>query len=149
MRRSIAAAIFAALAAVVANGCSLPGVACAPDDWRYCDCPSGKPGYQQCSAGGEGYGACDCSGAIPAGAGILVEAGAASDDAGSGEGGEGGDAGGLVGFLGVCTDNSQCVTNLCFPFNAYGPHCSMVCAKDTDCPAPSPGCSNMHACKVH
>ena len=50
-------------------------------------------------------------------------------------------------FLDPCINDTDCTTNLCFPFNAYGPHCSMQCSKDTDCPAPSPGCSGMGVCE--
>ena len=119
---------------------------CSPGDYRYCDCASGKPGYQQCTDTGDRYaaadaadGVCDCSGTIPLGAGILVEGGVAADAADSGP----------AGFLAACINDTDCESKLCFAFNAYGPHCSMTCSKDTDCPAPSPGCSGMKVCKLH
>ena len=130
-----------AAAVLIGGACSMKGVECAPGDFRYCDCPTRAPGYQQCLDDASKYGACDCSGTVPQGAGILVEAGAPPDATPS--------AAGLAGFLEPCTQNADCVTNLCFPMNAYGPHCSLPCKKDIDCPPPSPGCSNKGACKLH
>lgn len=122
--------------------CTPDGATCAPEDFQYCDCPSGVRGYQQCLENGSKYGACDCSGTIPSGAGILVEAGPDADAEAAAEGG-------TAGFLMNCSDNVDCTSNLCFAFNAYGPHCSKACTKTTDCPPPSPGCSNMGVCKLH
>jgi hypothetical protein len=129
------------LVGAIAGACGTTGAEeCAPGDYRYCDCAVGRTGYSQCSADGAGYGTCDCSGAIPKGAGVLVEAGAADAHDSSTPSGA---------FLTSCTHDSDCASNLCFGFNAYGPHCSQHCAKDGDCPAPSPGCSNMKVCKLH
>lgn len=140
--RSIARLVVAALAlaSVGVVACAADGRACAPGDYRYCDCTASKPGYQLCADDGSGYGACDCSGKIPPGAGVLVEAGADADAAVDGS---------LAGFLGPCMHDTDCTTHLCFPYNAYGPHCTQPCAKDIDCPAPSPGCSNNKVCKLH
>lgn len=123
-------------AAFVVAACTSHGTPCSPGDYRYCDCPN-KPGYQQCSVSGDGYGACDCSGNFPS---VLD---AAAEDAPS-------DApdSGLLPFLSPCTTNEQCATNLCYPFNAFGPHCSKPCKIALDCPPPSPGCSNMGVCKL-
>ncbi len=121
--------------------CNPSGVACAPGDYQYCDCP-GARGYQTCLDDGSKYGACDCSGTIPRGSGILVEAGTDADA-------EAGGPDAKLGFLAPCSNDVDCETNLCFAFNAYGPHCSHSCSKITDCPAPSPGCSNMGVCKIH
>ena len=122
--------------------CNPSGVACAPGDFRYCDCPTVTRGYQACLDDGSKYGACDCSGTIPAGSGILVEAGPEA-------GAEAGAPNAKLGFLAACSNDADCETNLCFSFNAYGPHCSHSCSKITDCPPPSPGCSNMGVCKLH
>jgi hypothetical protein len=124
----------------IAAACAPDGAACAPGDYRYCPCPSTPHGYMQCAEDGKSYGACDCSGAVPPGAGILVEAGA--PDSGDAEARTGA-------FLSPCSDNAECTTGLCFGFNAYGPHCSQSCQKDLDCPPPSPGCSNNKICKLH
>jgi len=128
---------------LVANACGTDGqAACATGDYRYCPCGTPRDGYAQCLADASGYGACDCSGNIPAGAGLLIAPG------------DGGDAGGEVtsepgAFLASCTLDTECATKLCFSFNAFGPHCSQPCANDIDCPAPSPGCSNNKVCKLH
>lgn len=140
IRRGLAVVASLVVALVVA-ACAMDGRPCAPDDYRFCECPAGGQGYAQCAEDGSGYGPCDCSGTIPAGAGLLVEAGAPDADAAV--------EGGLAGFLEPCSEDDECVTHLCFPFNAYGPHCSQPCTKDTDCPPPSPGCSGMGVCKVH
>jgi hypothetical protein len=132
--------IVALLACACVAACNGDGRPCAPGDWIYCACPAAKRGYSQCSDDGRGYGACDCSGAIPAGAGVLVEGGAPDAAAPDGD---------KAGFLAPCVNDSDCATNLCFPFNAYGPHCSHPCTKDVDCEAPSPGCSNKNVCKLH
>jgi hypothetical protein len=130
----------AAALLVCGLACSPDGQPCAPGDWVHCACAGGARGYAQCSDDGKGYGVCDCSGMVPAGAGILVEAGA--NDASAPEGG-------LAGFLAPCSSDSECTTHLCFAFNAYGLHCSHACTKDLDCEAPSPGCSNNQVCKLH
>lgn len=118
---------------------------CYPTDWRGCTCADGAPGYQQCDAAGDAYGACDCSGTIPA-----LSSGATT---GSGAGASGGSDGGSGGapskaYLEECTTNEECVTELCYPFMAKGPHCSQPCGGDGDCPPPSPGCNMMGICKV-
>jgi hypothetical protein len=138
---ALGTAIAIAIVIVVSACSTTPGAECGAGDYRYCDCPSGRQGYAQCSNDGAGYGACDCSGAIPAGAGVLVEAGSPdAADAAPASSGE---------FLSSCAEDSECASRLCFAFNAYGLHCTMACAKDLDCPAPSPGCSMMKVCKIH
>ncbi len=127
---------------VVVSACSTSGSAeCGAGDYRFCDCPSGREGYAQCANDGSGYGACDCSGTIPAGAGVLVEAG--SPDAADAQPMSPGT------FLSTCSQDTDCLSGQCFAFNAYGLHCTKSCAKDLDCPAPSPGCSMMKVCKLH
>ena len=42
----------------------------------------------------------------------------------------------------------QTVPLVCFPFTSKGPHCTVPCSADADCPAPSPGCSHMGVCKA-
>lgn len=142
--RCVFGGIFALALLVIAAApaaCNPDGQACAPGDFRYCDCASVPRGYSQCLDDGSQYGACDCSGTIPRGAGILVEAGP-DVEAGAAETGK-------AGFLQPCVNNTDCTTNLCFSFNAYGQHCSHPCTKDIDCEAPSPGCSNKGVCKLH
>jgi len=59
------------------------------------------------------------------------------------------DAGTTAGaFMSECMDNTDCESNLCFHYNAKGPHCTHECTRDEDCEAPSPGCNNMGVCKV-
>jgi hypothetical protein len=132
-------ALLLAVALAVAS-CVESERACYPSDWLACECANGKPGYQQCDAEGAGYGACDCSGMIP---GLPTST---SSGGGSGSGGEGGSD--KVGFMEPCTSNEQCETGLCHPFNAKGPHCSLPCGADAECPPPSPGCNNMGVCKA-
>jgi hypothetical protein len=141
MRASASIVVMLALAAGLMHACAEGGAqACAPGDYRYCDCAAGPRGYALCADDGSAYGACDCSGKIPAGAGVLVEAGV--PDAAPA-------ATSAAGFLAPCNVDADCTTKRCFPFNAYGPHCSQACNKDIDCPPPSPGCSNMKVCKLH
>jgi hypothetical protein len=127
-----------AFACVVVTACTNEGTACYPGDWRHCECDAAAQGYQQCSSDGASYGPCDCSVAVPS-VGSVADGGASSDA----------NDGGLLGFLAACTDDSQCASHDCFPFNAYGPHCTQPCSKDSDCPPPSPGCSNKGQCKLH
>ena len=53
-------------------------------------------------------------------------------------------------FMDPCTagEDTTCETNLCFVFNKRGPHCSVACTRDCECPAPSGGCSGMGVCKA-
>ncbi|MFS8067836.1 MAG: hypothetical protein ACMG6S_15850, partial [Byssovorax sp.] len=91
------------------------------------------------SPSGDDYGACDCSGATP---------GAESADAGtSGDSGPA-EAGALGAFLAGCAVNADCESNVCFTFTSKGPHCTIACNADAECPAPSPGCSHMGVCKA-
>ena len=56
----------------------------------------------------------------------------------------------LLPFMAECPlgDNASCASGLCFEFNSKGPHCTHACTLDTDCEAPSPGCSGMGVCKA-
>lgn len=127
-------AALAALAALAHAACLESDQACYPSDWRACTCDDGKDGYQQCEGTGAGYNACDCSGAIP----------------GVGTGGDtcAGEGEGDLAFMCACTTNDECESGLCHPFNMKGPHCSLPCAMDSECPPPSPGCNNMGVCKA-
>jgi hypothetical protein len=59
---------------------------------------------------------------------------------------------GLQPFLGRCTRNEDCESNLCGDFPAKGGgFCTRRCTMATagaDCPPPSTGCNNMGLCKV-
>lgn len=94
---------------------------------------------------------------------FLLATGCTSDDtptpdAGGGGGADAGasadadpaspDAAGLLPFMSMCENNEDCESNLCFNFNAKGPHCTHACTVDADCEAPSPGCSGMGVCKT-
>ena len=133
MRRGHVFALVAACTAALFGGCGIEGNACYPTDWEACTCAEGARGYHQCSPSGDDHGACDCSGATP---------GAESMDAGPVEGGT------LGAFLASCTVNAECASNVCFTFNSKGPHCTIPCNADMECPAPSPGCSHMGVCKA-
>jgi len=65
---------------------------------------------------------------------------------GGSAGGSGG-SGGLLGYLEPCTTDDQCESGLCFPFVSKGPHCTLPCTTDAECPAPSPGCGGMNVCR--
>lgn len=59
---------------------------------------------------------------------------------------------GTLGFLEPCTENAQCMSNLCYRYNManVGMRCSKTCTPATaatDCPAPSSGCNGMGVCK--
>ena len=58
------------------------------------------------------------------------------------------DAGDPLPYMAECDTNEQCETELCFSFNAKGPHCTHSCVIDADCESPSPGCNNMGVCKA-
>jgi hypothetical protein len=140
MRRVLALALaLVDASAVLFGGCGSDSVACYPTDWEACTCAEGARGYHQCGPSGDDYGTCDCSGATP---------GAESPDAG--DAGDSGPAeGGALGaFLAGCTVNADCESNVCFSFTSKGPHCTIACNADAECPAPSPGCSHMGVCKA-
>lgn len=137
MRRWLASCSVILAMVALFGGCDTAGEACYPADYEACTCADGARGYHQCVAQGDGYSTCDCSGATPG----LVLADAGPGDAASEEGGS------LASFLAICAVNADCESNVCFPFNSKGPHCTIACNADADCPAPSPGCSHMGVCK--
>jgi hypothetical protein len=142
MRRVHALALAAAAVALFSSGCGSDGTACYPTDWEACTCAEGARGYHQCSPSGTDYGACDCSGATP-GAGSLDAGHAdAAGDSGPAE------AGALGAFLADCAVDADCESGVCFNFTSKGPHCTLACSADAECPAPSPGCSHMGVCKA-
>ena len=55
-------------------------------------------------------------------------------------------------FMCPCdTADDRCDTasgDMCFTFNAKGPHCPRACSGPEDCPAPSNACNNMGVCKA-
>jgi hypothetical protein len=111
-------------------------------DREYLSCACGDAvGYMRCTEGR--YEACACDGKTP---GLDGAAGANSSTTSGGAGGQGGAP--LLPFMDPCDDDAQCVTGLCHPFNAKGPHCTKPCNGDDDCPAPSTGCNNMGICKA-
>jgi hypothetical protein len=127
-----------AASTALSGGCGDSSADCYPTDWEACACADGARGYHQCGASGEGYGACDCSGVTPGAA--TLDAGDAGDDGPS-------EAGALAPFLATCAVNADCASDVCFSFTSKGPHCTLACNADADCPAPSPGCSHMGVCK--
>jgi hypothetical protein len=141
-RAALASCLAGALALVVGAACTVDATPCYPGDYVACTCGSGARGLSQCATDGAAYGVCDCSGKVagtssapgPADGGAVPDG--ATDD------------GGKLAFLAPCSSNDQCSTNLCFRYNAKGPHCSMPCKVDSDCPAPAPGCNMMGVCKA-
>ncbi len=81
--------------------------------------------------------------------GHIDVADAGGEDAGEGGLLDGGTDGG-VGLGAACQNKAQCTNPfpVCFNFNAKGRHCTKTCKKNTDCPAPSPGCSGQGVCKL-
>jgi hypothetical protein len=140
MRRALAL-VLVSLAVAAFSGCGSEGAACYPTDWEACTCADATRGYHQCVAEGDGYGACDCSGATPGLTPVSVDGGPGDAAPDAAEGGA------LAPFLAICKVNADCESNVCFPFNSKGPHCTIACNADADCPAPSPGCSHMGVCK--
>jgi hypothetical protein len=138
MCRLLALALVSLVAAF--SGCGSDGAACYPTDWEACTCADGARGYHQCTASGDAYGTCDCSGATPGL--VLLDAGPGPGDAAPDQ------TSALASYLAMCKDNADCESNVCFTFNAKGPHCTIACNADADCPAPSPGCSHMGVCKA-
>jgi hypothetical protein len=143
-RRSISitlAAAIACIAALAACSDAENAQACYPGDQAWCTCADGARGIQSCASGGGSYGACNCN---------VSDAGSVTDAAGDDAAADAGDAtdSGKLPFMSPCAMNSDCATNLCFMFNAKGPHCSHPCNVDSDCEPPSPGCSNMKVCKA-
>ena len=90
----------------------------------------------------------------------LPACGGDDDGDGGGDGGSGADAGAEcavtgdepIPFMCPCdVADDQCDTeagDMCFNFNAKGPHCTRSCSGPADCPAPSGGCNNMGVCKA-
>lgn len=140
MHRWFACSVLLAAAMTLFSGCGSGGDACYPTDWEACTCADAARGYHQCAEAGDSYGACDCSGATPG----LLPLGA---DGGPGDAAPV-DGGPLAPFLATCAVSADCESNVCYPFNSKGPHCTIACNADAECPAPSPGCSHMGVCKA-
>lgn len=130
--------VFVLTSVALSSSCNNTERPCYPGDFIACTCEDEQPGYAACNTDGTAYGACEYCGTTP---------GEASGGAG-GSGGSGGSGGALLPYMSPCETDEQCETNLCFPFNAKGPHCTQACDGADDCPPPSPGCSNMSVCKA-
>jgi hypothetical protein len=135
------------LAGIAAVACTINPAhetACYPGDFQWCLCADGTRGLQQCDTdAGSGYGACVCNAPDAGGAqDAAPEASSSCSDAGTSN----------LCLYSPCTSDSQCAAYQgkaaqCFQFNAKGPHCTIPCALDGDCPPPSTGCSNNKVCK--
>ena len=82
---------------------------------------------------------------------LLATACPAGDDDGTGDDAPAADAAppGSLPFAAPCSENAECMSGLCFPFNMDGPHCTIDCpAAPMTCPAPSSGCNGMGVCKI-
>lgn len=146
LARTTIAPLFATLVATLVACSGEGGQPCYAGDWAACTCDDGgASGYQQCDPAGQAYLACDCSGNYPT-LGIYAEAGA--DGGGDAPAGDAAEAGGGHTMDQPCMTNSDCAPGLvCFHFNARGPECTHACTMDSQCEAPSPGCSMMMVCK--
>ena len=51
-------------------------------------------------------------------------------------------------FASPCLDNGQCASNICYEYRVKGQFCTLLCAQDSDCPPPSPGCGGMYVCRM-
>ena len=98
-------------------------------------------------AGGTGGGT---GGSGGSGGGMGGTGGGMSTGGGGAGGGMGGAGGGMAGAFGAtCAVDTDCEMGLvCFNFNMKGPHCTLACTSDADCPAPSSGCNGMGYCKI-
>jgi hypothetical protein len=57
------------------------------------------------------------------------------------------DAGALLPFGAACAKDEECVTGLCFPFNARGPRCTLPCTEDSECPPEAEACAMRGVCR--
>lgn len=57
------------------------------------------------------------------------------------------DGSGTLPLYEVCTDSSECESNLCFMYGNGERRCTKTCDTPADCPDPSPGCSGMGVCQ--
>ena len=52
-------------------------------------------------------------------------------------------------FLGACNSTSDCAQGqTCQSYKQFGLRCTMSCESDSDCAAPSKGCSKQHRCSM-
>jgi hypothetical protein len=52
-------------------------------------------------------------------------------------------------FLGPCNATADCAAGLtCQSYKQYGLRCTKSCETDSDCAAPSKGCSKQHRCTM-
>ena len=52
-------------------------------------------------------------------------------------------------FLGPCNSTTDCASGLsCQSYKQYGLRCTKSCEADSDCSAPSKGCSKQHRCSM-
>jgi hypothetical protein len=52
-------------------------------------------------------------------------------------------------FLGSCNSNTDCADGLtCESYKQNGMRCTKSCESDSDCAAPSKGCSKQHRCSM-
>lgn len=130
--------------AASASACMPEGRYCSPGDYVPCKTSDGSAGAALCNDEGTAYGACDPSALLD---GSLPPAPDAGDEASTGDGGPCGDPANL-GFLCPCSDSSKCESKVCNTFPSRGMFCTHACTKDTDCAAPSPGCTPKGLCKV-
>ena len=124
---SLASVGVVVVATTVACGKDYP--LCKAGEYRACVCSDGAAGYQRCAASEDEYEACVCGGPTPG-----ADAGA---DASTG----------AAGYLEACTVDSDCQSGFCGSFPSRGDKCTLHCASDADCPAPSPGCNPKLMCR--
>lgn len=139
-----------AIAAFAAACSTSEGGPCHAGDQEGCACDGGW-GYRTCDANGA-FGACACEGAPDTGTSTTGAGGTASATGAGGAGGAatggGGGAGGKLPFMSPCAKDEDCESGLCFDYTSKGPHCTVPCTMDTECPPPSTGCNMKGVCKA-
>lgn len=120
--------------------CSTTYPPCYRGEYQGCACANGAHGYQACNVTEDGFQSCVCDGTTPGLDGGRDASGEASlaDAATPGT------------YLAPCDPAGACTGAgaVCFAFMSRGTICTKTCTQDTECPAPSPGCSPMNGvCK--
>ena len=132
MRGSLVLAVNLLLVALVVVACSTSYPPCYRGEYQGCNCASGVHGYQACSVTEDGFEGCVCDGTTPG-----VDGGRDASGADAREASLGGP------YLGPCGPGRTCTdaTNVCFSFPSKGEICTKKCTMDSECTAPSPGCT--------
>ncbi len=124
-----AACIAIVVCVLLAIACGKEEPTCYAGDYHACTCNNGAAtGYAVCVPDQNQFSGCVCDGVTP---GIKCVAGS-------------------KGFLESCDKGpNECASCVCGFFQKRGGNlCTQTCAKDSDCPSPSPGCNPQHQCRA-